>query len=113
MDELQKEEGVSADRAKKVVRGRGFIVDNQNRKFGQDLQYVGVWIQLPDKNKDYALLFTNEEIARAKERGKDNLEDVPAIGNVAVLGKFDEDEDTDINQSEENEPRGDANPSEL
>jgi hypothetical protein len=97
--DVQNQQDGTEDRTKKVVRGRGFIVDNQNRKFGSDSQYVGVWMQLPDKNKNYAFLFTEEEVARAKQRGKDNLEDVPPVGSVAVLGKFDEN-NTDINQEE-------------
>jgi hypothetical protein len=78
------------DSEKKVVRGRAFIVDNQDRKFGEDNQYIGMWTQLPDKNKDYALLFTEEEIEKAKKRGLANINDMPEKGLEAPLGAFDD-----------------------
>jgi len=71
---------------KKVVRGRGFVVPNNNRKFGADPEYINVWVQLPGSVKDVALLFTVEELDKAKGRAVGNEEDIYSRSSFWPVG---------------------------
>jgi hypothetical protein len=77
---------------KRVARGRVFKVENMDRVFGESLTYNFVAVEdcrietertIEDKDgnvsispKEYALLFTDHEIAVAKARAERNKEDL-------------------------------------
>ena len=66
----------------KVVLGRLIRVENLNRpKFSNaDKTYVAVQVEESDGKKEYCLLFTEEDIQKAKRRAEKNQEDLTEKG---------------------------------
>ena len=60
----------------RVKRGRISEVDNTDRVFGSALKYNAVWVEDIDGNNERCLLFTADEIKKADERAKRNIEDL-------------------------------------
>ena len=76
---------------KTVEIGDVFIQDNQERRFGADLQYAVLWVKLlgDEEPKVLPLIMTNEELNRCIARAEFNFEDVPELGNEAAINNFD------------------------
>jgi hypothetical protein len=64
----------------KVVKGRLIPVDNTNRTFGSADSYIAIQVEDADGGDERCLLFTDAEIAKAKERAKRNPEDLTEKG---------------------------------
>ena len=63
--------------AKKRVRnGRMFGVDNKDKKFGANKQYVFVYLKNSDGDNELPYLFTSNQIQVARIRAQKNPEDL-------------------------------------
>lgn len=60
----------------KVKLGRRIPVENKDRKFGSSNGYQLVWVEDENGKNEEPLLFTSHEIDKARERAKENPEDI-------------------------------------
>lgn len=74
---------------KTVVKGDMFILDNQQRKFGGDPQYILLWATLPGQQEPSPLLLTDEQVADAINRATQNQEDIAELGTELPVNEFD------------------------
>lgn len=58
--------------------GDTILVENTERKFGENAKYYYIRAQFPD-GKEQALLFTEHEMSIAIARAEKNAEDLPKI----------------------------------
>ena len=63
----------------KVKAGKIIRVDNKERKFGANPEYLAIWVE-NQSNDEFCLLFTERELKVAKDRGDKNKEDIPRKG---------------------------------
>jgi hypothetical protein len=63
-----------------VVAGRKILVENQDKKPAANRVYVAIWIEDPDGDNEECLLFTMNELERARVRAQKNPEDIPEKG---------------------------------
>lgn len=63
----------------KVKAGKIIKVDNKERKFGANPEYLAIWVE-NQSNDEFCLLFTERELKVAKDRADKNKEDIPRKG---------------------------------
>ena len=69
----------------KVVAGRQILVENKNRHHKADKWYIAIWVEDADGKNEECLLFTEEAIKEARQRAKENPEDIPKKGFLTDL----------------------------
>jgi len=63
----------------KAKAGKIIRVENKERKFGANPEYLAIWVE-NQKGVEYCLLFTERELSVAKDRADKNKEDIPRKG---------------------------------
>jgi len=63
----------------KAKAGKILRVENKDKKFGANPEYLAIWVE-NEKGKEYCLLFTERELKVAKDRAEKNPEDIPRKG---------------------------------
>ena len=66
----------------KAKAGKIIKVENKDRKFGANPEYLAIWVESESGN-EHCLLFTERELSVAKDRADKNKEDIPRKGFFA------------------------------
>jgi len=59
-----------------IKQGRNVTVENKERKFGSSDSYEAIWVEGANGKSEQCLLFTKDEIEKAKVRAQRNPEDL-------------------------------------
>jgi hypothetical protein len=63
----------------RVKQGKIIEVENKNRRFGANSKYYAIWTENSSK-EEVCLLFTENQLLRARNRADKNPEDLPKKG---------------------------------